>query len=78
VVCFFGFPIGSIGGGGGGGLQDNMDWIHRNHNRLMWQADAKTVTNHRVPQNEENFLTSSKHVGFSSRSLFHELSCRML
>jgi hypothetical protein len=36
---------------------------------LLLQADMKTVTNHRVSHNEENFLSSSKHVGLSSKSL---------
>lgn len=44
----------------GGGVQDNVDWIHRNHNMLLWQADMKTVTNHQVPHNEENFFERFK------------------
>jgi hypothetical protein len=44
------------GGEGEEWVQDNVDWIRLNHNRLLWQADVKTVTNLQVPHNKENFL----------------------
>jgi len=53
-------------------VQDNVDRIHLNHNMLLWHADVKTVTNLRVPNSEEDFLSSSKYVGFLSKSLLHE------
>ena len=55
----------------GGGGQDNVDWIHQDLNRHLWQADVKPVRNILIPHNEESFLNSSQYVGFSRRSLLH-------
>jgi len=56
-----------VGGGG-------MDWIDLTEDRDRWRALMNTVTNLRVLQNAENFLTSSKPVSFSRRTLLHGVS----
>jgi hypothetical protein len=42
-----------VGGGGG------TDWTDLDENRERWWAFVNVVTNIPVPQNKENFLTSS-------------------
>jgi len=51
-----------------------MDWIDLTEDRDRWRALMNTVTNLRVLQNAENFLTSSKPVSFSRRTLLHGVS----
>jgi hypothetical protein len=48
-----------------------MDWIDLAQDRDRWWILVHAVRNLRVPQNAENFLTSSGRVSFSGRSLLH-------
>ena len=49
-----------------------MDWIKLAQDTDRWWELVNEVTNPRVPQNVENFLTSCKLVSFSRSTLLHE------
>ena len=51
-----------------------MDWIGLAQDRDRWWALVSTVTNLRVTQNAENFLTTWKPVSLSKRTLLHAVS----
>ena len=50
-----------------------MDWIDLARDRDRWRALVSALMNLRVPYNAENFLTTSKPVRFSRRTLLHEV-----
>ena len=51
-----------------------MDWIDMAQDRDGRRALVNAVMNLRVPQNARNFLTSSKPVSFSRRTLLRGVS----
>ena len=51
-----------------------MDWIGLAQARDRWWTLVSAVMNLRVPSNAGNFLTSSKPVSFSRRTLHHGVS----
>ena len=52
----------------------DMDWIGLAQVRDRWHALVNAVMNLHVPYNVGNFLTSSKPVRFSRRTLIHGVS----
>ena len=51
-----------------------MDWIDLAQDRGRWQALLNAAINHRVPEHERQFLTSSGPIGFSRRTRLHTVS----
>ena len=51
-----------------------MDWIRLAQDRDRWRTLVSAVMNLQVPWNAGNFLTSSKPVSFSRRTLHHGVS----
>lgn len=50
-----------------------VDWIDLARDIDNWLAVMNTVTNARVPQNSENFFTSTGTTTFSRNNAFHEV-----